>query len=511
MALSTGVRADAEGIHFDRACDGPIDVWFGGRRAWALAGPARPRTVQWPRLMHRLADGWADVEITLGEQVLFTGRVAFTDADREFALIDESGIPFIIDKWGLIQRPFEARAPGTVGALADESLRILEVIRTECGIEGWIGFGTLLGAVRHGTAIGHDSDVDLCYLSEKQTPAEMTVELWEMGRALRRAGMNVVHKNGSFLTVQVRGADGAGTGIDLYTTFFSDGFFYESATVRHPLERSAVLPLGVVSFEDRPMPAPADPAALLTISYGPNFMTPDPSFTHRPGAEIHDRFDGWFGALFRQRRDWRTLNARAAAEGSPSTFADWVLERLPEAADVVDVGCGGGADAARIAAAGHTVIGLDYALPIAALPRGERLAWQGLNLYDLRDTLTTAAQLARRTGQRALCARRLLESLAPDGREAFWALARTALGDGGDLYLESEAVSPDVANWYWRERGARIWPLRPDEVIEAARAAGGKVTFREGLLAASRAYADGSPPQPWRMVISFPRRTENSA
>jgi hypothetical protein len=509
MAARIRVHADADGVHFEDACDRPVDIRLGGRRAWSFAGPQRPRTVAWPRLMTRLGDGWADVEVVVGGEILSTDRVAFTDADRQFELVDGGGVPFIIDKWGLIQYPFEVRDPGVVGALADESLRIVEVLRKECGIEAWMGFGTLLGALRHGTAIGHDSDVDLCFLSEKETPAEMAVELYEAGRALRRAGMRVVHKNGSFLTVQVRGADGAATGIDLYTTFFSDGFFYESATVRHPLDRASVVPLGELPFEGRMLPAPADPAALMRISYGPNFMTPDPSFRHVPGDEIHDRFEGWFGSLFRQRRDWRTLNAGAVAR-PPSPFAAWVGARLTPGSAVAEIGCGAGADADLLARSGREVVALDYALP-AGHPRTEGVTWTSLNLYDVRDVLSAGAVLARVPGLDTIYARDLLESVAPDGRDGFWQLVRMALPDGGDVYLEGQAVSPAAAAACSRDRGARIWPVHPDEVIDAGCAAGGRVVHAEGVLGAARSFETDGGPQRWRLVMSFPGRMEMSA
>lgn len=506
------VHADAEGIHFDGGCDQSLDVRFGGRRAWAFVGPGRAQTVQWPRLLKRIADGWADVEVvTADEDVLFEGRVAFTATDRQVDLVDDDGIPFVIDKWGLIQRPFEVRDPGIVGELADQALRMVEVLRRDCGIEAWMGFGTLLGARRSGTAIGHDSDVDLCYLSEKETPAEMAAELYAAGRALRQAGMRVVHKNGSFLTVQVRGSDGAGTGIDLYTTFFSDGFFYESATVRHPLERSAVVPIGELPFEGRMLPAPADPDALLTVSYGPGFMTPDPSFRHEPGDEIHDRFEGWFGSLFRQRREWRRNNAAAAETGVPSPFARWVDERIAPGAPVAEIGCGGGADAQLFAQAGRDVVALDFAVPDPSVRRRDpRITWRHMNLYDLRSVLASGAFLALTPGD-VVYAREVVESVAPDARAAFWQLVTMALAGGGDLYLEGVTVSPARAGDLSRDRGARVWSVHPDEVVDAARAAGGQIIHREGLLPASRAHASGGTPQRWRLVVTFPRRLETSS
>ena len=102
------------------------------------------------------------------------------------SFVDNHGIPIFIDKWGLIQRPFDGRREaGVVDAMVDMARRVLQIMRDDCGIDGWLSFGTLLGAARDGGAIGHDSDIDLNYLSEKQTPAEMAVELWDIGRALR--------------------------------------------------------------------------------------------------------------------------------------------------------------------------------------------------------------------------------------------------------------------------------------------------------------------------------------
>ena len=110
--------------------------------------------------------------------------------------------------------------------------RVLAVMREDCGIEGWISFGTLLGAARAGKVIGHDSDIDLCFLSEKQTPAEMAVEIWDIARALVDAGISVKHKTASFITVVYDAPDGGEDGIDIYTCFYVGDLLHETATVR---------------------------------------------------------------------------------------------------------------------------------------------------------------------------------------------------------------------------------------------------------------------------------------
>ena len=282
--------------------------------------------------------------------------------------------------------------------MTDTAIEILRVMREDCGFEGWISFGTLLGAARNGHAIGHDSDIDLCFLSTASTPAGMASDLWRIARALRRAGMRVTHASASFVTVRFRGPDGGAAGIDVYLTFFLDGLFYETATVRAPVPREALLPLRDIEFEGRMLPAPADPAALLEVSYGPNWRVPDPSFQHQPGPEIVDRFHGWFGSLMPGRRDWRHANAAAATTGAPaSSFAEWVCDHLTADSFVAEVGPGGGADLARYAATARRVVGLDYALPgplVGAVKKERGASVDTLNLYDRRDVLV-AGCLAR--------------------------------------------------------------------------------------------------------------------
>jgi len=501
---------DDHGLHFGHAFSGSLDVVLDGRRVWSFGTTdAQPSvtSVEWPKRLARRLDGTADVRIVAGDEELFAGPVSFGSGEGRPRFVDNHGIPIFIDKWGLIQRPFDGRREaGVVDAMVEMAARVLQVMRDDCGIEGWLSFGTLLGAARDGKAIGHDSDVDLNYLSEKQTPAEMAVELWDIGRALRRAGLTVQHRSASFVTVRFKVPDGGQGNIDVYTCFYVEDRLHESATVREVVPREAILPLHDVSFEGHQLPAPADPDRLMAVSYGPGWRVPDPSFRHLPGPDTIQRFDGWFGSLMKGRRDWSAYNTRLAAEdGRPSRFARWVAAQLSEVDRVIEVGSGAGFDLAAYAGGGRRAIGLDYALPRRRAPYDDvpGVVTRDFSLDDLRDVLTLGAQLSRRGVGQAVAARQLFEALNPDSSEAFLSFCATVLRRGGRTYVEGVARTPRGARgWQARHETGRIRSLDPARVATQVEAAGGRIVSRAGFDEAARAVRTG-PPATWRMTVEW--------
>jgi hypothetical protein len=515
-------RVDDAGLHFDGSFTGSLDVILDGQRVWSFGTTdAKPSvtSVAWPKRLARRLDGTADVRVVSGDGELFSGEVRFGSGEGRPRFVDGHGIPVFIDKWGLVQRPFDGRRQaGVVEAMVDMARRVLEVMRDDCGIEGWLSFGTLLGAARDGRVIGHDSDIDLNYLSEKQTPAEMAVELWDIGRALRRAGLEVQYRSASFVTVRFGVPDGGQGNLDVYTCFYVEDRLHETATVREVVPREAVLPLREVEFEGHRLPAPADPDRLLAVSYGPGWRVPDPSFRHLPGLDITQRFDGWFGSLMKSRRDWAAHNTRLAADAAadarlrPSRFARWVVPQLGGVQRVIEVGSGAGLDLTAYAGRrrrGRRALGLDYALPRRRTPYDghPRVSARELNLDDLRDVLTSGAQLSRRDAQQAVVARHLLEALTPDGAEAFWSWCAMVLRRGGRTYLEGVARTPRLAHTWQSEREAgHVRALDPARVADQAEAAGGRIVSRAGFDEAARAVRTG-PPATWRMTVEWGRST----
>ena len=58
----------------------------------------------------------------------------------------------------------------------------------KAGIDAFPAYGTLLGAVREGRLIGHDSDADLGYVSEHTHPVDVVRESFRLQRALADMG-----------------------------------------------------------------------------------------------------------------------------------------------------------------------------------------------------------------------------------------------------------------------------------------------------------------------------------
>jgi len=511
--MTATITVDGDGIHLPRSVDESCDVLFDDQHVWSFSLDNRPASpggghdVPWPKLMLKWLDGHTRVRVRCQGRVLYDDEVAFTDADKRVEFRDKQGIPVMIDKWGLVQRPFTGRDPAVIGEMVEVTEQILTVLREECGIEAWMAFGTLLGAAREGRVIGHDSDIDLAYLSPSSTPSVIAGEMFAISRALRRAGMKVVNKSASFVTVLFETVDGGTGSIDVYSTFYVGSLLHETATVRAPIPRTAVEPLTTMTFEGRDLPAPADHATMLAASYGPHWRTPDPSFQHRPGPEILDRFDAWFGSTMRQRREWERFHRDSLRAKTPSPFCKDVAARIAPGTHVVDAGCGTGTDALWLAGQGFRVDAFDFARGcfVSAARKARRedlpLEFSVVNLLDLRDALTYGAQVATRQAPRALVARGLLDALPSDGAENFWRFAALVLRGRGTAYVES-GVMPRA-----HPRGAgtgRLRALDISEVAAAAEAAGGVVVERKGLEPV-RVQPDDSEAPHWRLTVEWSR------
>lgn len=504
---------DDHGMRLPAALSGSYDLYFDDQYVWSFTPAPGDETdggyyVRWPNAMKFWLNGTATVALKEGDRTLFEDEVTLGTGEGRISFIDDKGIPVMIDKWGLLQRPFSGRGEGVVEQMIDITEQIIEVLDRDLGIKAWLAFGSLLGAAREGKVIGHDSDVDLAYLSHQETIVGLNREMFEITRVLRRAGMRVMNKTGSFVTVLFTAPDGAVGSIDVYSTFHLDGLLYETATVRAPVPVAAIEPLSTLEFEGRELPTPADPDAMLEVSYGPNWRVPDPSFAHTPPPSTYLRFDGWFGSLMHQRREWErwVRTHKDEAGDGPTAFGAWALDALPERAVVVDIGAGVGRDAIAAARRGARAFALDFARGAfqgaRRVKREEGLAigFTLMNLYDYRDAVTRAAEIMHGVGgHRIVLAGGLLDSVEPEGHDAFYTMLRMILGRGGTAYLE---FAHDLSRYEWTPgTGGHRFVVSPGEVRNRLLRIGG-IIDQTTTVTPSRATQGMALT---RMVVRWPR------
>lgn len=514
------VAVDDDGIRFRAAADEVVDVCFEDRRVWSFwllrdsTGSGTERLVSWPSQLKRFLDGTARLTLVahVSGETLYDETVRLGSGEGRIRVEDAQGRPLALDKSDRISLTFDTRSPEQVAPLLDAIEEVLGALR-EAGVHAFPAYGTLLGAVRDGALIGHDSDADLGYVSEHSHPVDAIRESFALQRFLAERGYDIQRYSGIAFKVDVREADGSRRGLDVFGGFIAPPVgelpsrLFLMGEVGTPFEREWVFPLGTTTLEGRTLPAPARPEKLLEAMYGLGWKVPDPAFKFTTPRSVVRRLDGWFRGIRVHRNDWdrRYSTIRDTLPTDfPSDLARYVVEQEGVPAQLVDLGAGRAGDALWFARQGSSVTALDFvpwaslAARRAAHTEGLDLTVRSVNLHAYRSWLAAGSRLAHTAGPRTILCRHLVDAGTAVSRDATWRLCEMALREGGRLYLEFLEGEPQP-----RTRTQLLSPVPLAEVVAGLEGRGAVIVHRESR---HERQASGKPGRPVARLVAEWRR-----
>ena len=457
-------NVDDEGVDLLAWGDRPVDVCLDDRRVWTfwtvrdtLTFVAPVRRAPWPGPLRRHLNGRSRVSVrdSATGEVFFDREISLGEGQDPIQVRNKSGVELGIDKSGRLVPTFAGRSDRDIDALLDATEAVLAALQ-DTGIEPFLAYGTLLGAVREGTVLGHDSDADLGYVSRHTDPVDVARESFQIQRRLVRQGWRISRYSGAAFKISVTEAD-VTRGLDVFGGFFVDGRLYLMGEIGTPFERDWIFPLGSATLAGRPMPVPALPEKLLAATYGPGWKVPDPAFKFTTPERTVRALEDWFRGSQPNIRYWerRATIMRTRSLRPPSPLARRARRMAEElGAEVLDVGAGRGADSVWLARKGLRVTAYDYVLRglEQARERADRfdldLDIRHLNLTDSRSVYAEGALLARRPVPRVVLARHVLDSTSSVGRASLARLCSMAMREGGRLLAEFHvAEAGDGIDW----------------------------------------------------------------
>lgn len=505
------VRVDAGGLVVAGAelIGVPLQVSFDGAWVWSTT-PARDGVrqvggglrVPWPGVLERFLDGRAQVTVTRTDgTVLYDAELVVGTGEERIRVVDDAGHPLSVDKVGHLARSFAETSEEVREEILAGTGRALRDLRRRAGLEAYLNYGALLGAVRDGRMLAHDSDTDLCYLSPHHTPVDVIRESYRAERVMRDLGWDVLRMSGGDFKLLLPLSDGRVCHIDVFVAFHTVGRFFQLGNRSGQLPREAIVPVSTITLHGHEFPAPADPEAMLRFVYGPSWRTPDPSFRYADPVDGIRRLDGWLRGFRTEMPAWSEHHlARAGRRETPSEFGQVVARRLAPGSLVVDLGAGRGRDALHFARRGHEVRAYDFSRPAVQQVRrrarraGLPVTSERLILDELRFVAAIGGQLARHRPE--LYARQLVGCLTPHARAHLWRLARMATIAGGTFHLEYAATGP--GRLPAPGPGELVRRLDPDLVAREIAASGGVVDDQQLL-------ATGEDPRVARLQVRWPR------
>jgi hypothetical protein len=508
---------DATGIRLSRPYDGPLDVLIAGHRVWSFhTGRDSVRVggglfVAWPRALAARLDGRADVALVPhnGGDALFEGSIRFGGSDAALALVDDLGHPLSLDKGGRLQRTFDDFAEESRAELVAAARRVVTDLREKCDLDAYLCYGGLLGAARSGRMIGHDSDLDLAFLSRYTHPFDIIQETRAAERTMAALGWQVVRMSSANFKIWVPLPSGKRAGIDVFGSFHVGEHFHITGSLRGRLDRSAIAPFGEIDLEGVGFPAPADVPQFLEFTYGPGWKVPDPAFHFDHPPENVRRMSQWFRGARTRLPYWQDFykGPHRRVPATRSEFAAWADQRMEPVSPIVELGAGTGRDAVWFAQQGHPVLASDFcsgartAVVGAAREAGVRVPYRPINLESVQSALVAATRFAHHREPRHVYARGLLDAVAPSGRIGLWRFCAVAGRRGGLTFLEFRTPACRGEPTFFGEHQRTY--ADPDEVTGEIGRRGGRVVERvEGRGLARLGEED---PTICRLVVSWKR------
>lgn len=508
------VTVTAEGIGARSRREVVLDVSFDGRRIYSFwlhrDGTRRPgglHLVPWPQAIRRFLNGTTRLTLTVHEtgQVVHDAEVGLGTGAGRIAVENRDGAPLSLDKSLRLVQTFDNRTEENVRPLMDAIDVVLAALK-DAGIDAFLAYGTLLGAIRNGKLIGHDSDADLGYVSAYEHPVDVIGESFRVQRALTAAGYRITRYSGAAFKVDVVESDGHVRGLDVFGGFMRDGHLHLMGEIRTPFRREWVTPLGRATLEGREFPVPADTDRFLTATYGKSWRVPDPAFHFATPRSTHRRFDGWFRGIRTGRPQWdRYYSKRRVPGDEPSELARFAADREDPNTPVVDLGCGTGTDVLWFARRGTPAVGVDFvrrgfeAAEEAAGTEGLDARFLTCNFLEARSAIATGGLVGVEPGARVVLARHLADNVDRKARRNAWRAARMMLNDGGRLYVEFLVQRGDGV----LARRERVKIRKPTLVARELRAAGATIVERETVKMPRAGRSGGSPAKICRMVATW--------
>ncbi len=231
------------------------------------------------------------------------------------------------------------------------------VIKDSLGLDLFVMYGSLLGAVRENGFIGHDDDFDAAVIVDATTGAEAIEALKKLAFALIDAGYDV---EGRRTAVHVHHRDNPKLRVDVFHLYFDAAGILQFAfgiAGDTDIRKESWQGLNDIPFGPGRVLVPVNGEAMVETIYGAGWRTPNPGFNWDTDRSKRAR-DAIVPLDDVEEIYWANFYAKVEYT-SGSTFQEWVNAREGMTEHVVDIGCGDGRDSYAFGQAGRHVTGLD--------------------------------------------------------------------------------------------------------------------------------------------------------